>query len=112
MGCSSNEYSYNSEYKIYKSVQISKTDLGSNWPFTVESGYVDCYEFNDGRRAWFFKTLSGMSYPVNGIAKGATRMFQINNNDIDNIWEKDPEYPELKINIGPFIDKGNKICGT
>lgn len=79
---------------------ISRTDLGDNWPLTVDRGTLEC---RDGSSVVF--TVGGTTYAVNGTAKGAHRYAEI-----DAIWSADPNVAGLKKNIGPLIDKGLALC--
>ena len=96
-------------YEMYKSVPISKADLGSEWPLTVNSGYIDCYRFDNGGRAWFFRTEYGTLYYYNTISRNYASNYEMDCHDIDPIWASDPENISPKIDIGPFVDMANNI---
>jgi hypothetical protein len=83
--------------------KISKSDFGDDWPFTVEEGLLSC-KGGDGFGAVIFSS-NGITYAVNGIAKGR----KIYNN-IEAIWADNPAVPGLKKNIGIIIDRGLKLC--
>ncbi|CAN5634546.1 hypothetical protein BH23GEM7_BH23GEM7_27190 [soil metagenome] len=78
---------------------ISRTDYGDRWPLTVESGRLECR----GAGAVVF-VQGGREYAVNGMAKSAGAR------DIDPIWRADPSDLGYKVNIGPLIDDGLKLC--
>lgn len=80
-------------------LEISKGEFGESWPFTVESGVVDCV---DGQAA-IFKT-GGRSYQLNGFAR--SRGYA----PIDPIWRENPEIPGTKVNIGTMINLALKQC--
>lgn len=70
---------------------VKKEDFGEKWPFTVESGYLDCVAGSAVFR-------SGMTeYGLNGTAtsRGYT--------SVDRIWRADPGIPGAKIYIGEMI---------
>lgn len=79
---------------------MSRDQLGSDWPLTVDEGAVRC----EGAGEVYFEA-TGQTYAVNGTAMGMSDL-----PDIDAIWADDPETPGLKINIGPIIDRGLKLC--
>jgi Protein of unknown function (DUF2511) len=76
------------------SEEVSRADLGSDWPLTVDSGTLVC----EGAGSVTF-TVNGTTYAVNGLAEGA---------DIDPIWADSGD--GLKKNIGPLIDRGLSLC--
>jgi Protein of unknown function (DUF2511) len=82
-----------------KSMRVSRSQLGEEWPFTVEEGLVQ-------GRGWGSVTFKarGEVYAVNGVAKG--QGFK----NIDAIWANDPA-TGLKKNIGPIIERGLELCG-
>jgi len=80
-------------------IQVTRAQYGDRWPFTIESGYLDCIPPG----AVVFRSQSG-AYAVNGLAE--SRGFA----DVDPIWRDDPVNPGLKINIGPMIDLGLQQC--
>lgn len=79
---------------------MSRTDLGDDWPLTVDKGVVSC----EGAGEVYF-TAHGTRFAVNGLALGADTA-----PDIDAIWAKDPDIKGLKIDIGPIIDRGLALC--
>lgn len=87
------------------SVSISQADFGKSWPFTVNSGELYCIGAGNGQpiSAVVFAT-EDESYAVNGTAQA------LGYKQIDEIWRDDPEIAGLKVNIGPIIERGLKIC--
>jgi hypothetical protein len=60
-----------------------------------------------GTKMVTFETLDGTVYTVNGSSKGDG--FR----DIKDIWPPDPKFPPtwgLRVNIGPLIELGLKLC--
>lgn len=79
-------------------IQVNRNQYGVRWPFTVDSGYIDCLPPG----AVVFRTASG-TYGLNGLAKPRFP-------DVRPIWRDDPESPSLKVNIGLMIDLGLQQC--
>lgn len=84
-----------------KGLLVSRAQYGDRWPFTVESGYIDC----DPPGAAIFRTDS-LTYGLNGWAK--SRGFA----DVRPVWRDNPTAPGLKVNIGPMIDLALQQCPT
>ena len=71
---------------------VTREEYGKKWAFTVPKGYVYSIE-----KSAIFETESGHKFQLNGIA-------QMNGYKLINpIWRNNPEIPETKVNIGPFI---------
>lgn len=79
--------------------EVRREDFGENWPLTVDAGVVRC---QNGAVTF---TSNGFNYDVNGTAMTKNR-----GKKIDEIWADDPKNAGLKINIGPIIDLGLKLC--
>lgn len=73
-------------------LEVSRSEFGDSWPFTVESGVVDCV---DGQAAVF--KAEGKTYQLNGIAR--SRGYA----PIDPIWKDNPDISGAKISIGEMI---------
>lgn len=73
-------------------LEVSKSEFGDSWPFTVEGGVVDCV---DGQAAVF--KVEGKTYQLNGFAR--SRGYA----PIDPIWKDNPDIPGTKISIGEMI---------
>ena len=95
--CTSN----NTNTETQQGKLITKMDFGDKWPFTVNEGRLECEGF-----AVIFHA-NGKAYGVNGAATGQKKY-----SDIKEIWADDPKYPDMniKIDIGPIIEKGLKLC--
>ena len=78
---------------------LRSSDYGSDWPLTVDEGVVTC----EASAVYF--TTGGRRYAVNGMATGRKDA-----PDIDVIWKANPALEGTKINIGPIIDEGLKLC--
>jgi hypothetical protein len=77
---------------------LSRSDLGNDWPLTVDEGVVSC---EGGGEVYF--TADGTTYAVNGLAQGNSDLL-----DIDAIWAD--ASGGLKKNMGPIIDAGLELC--
>ena len=84
------------------SVSISKAKYGKRWPFKVKRGVLACQGSNGVGAVTF--TTGGKTYAVNGIAR------QKGLKPIDPIWRANPAIPCTKIDIGPIIERGLKLC--
>ena len=80
-------------------ILTSSEMFGSEWPFTVSSGVVDCVK---GSAAVF--KANGKSYQLNGVAS------MLGFESIDSIWKDNPAIPGTKVNIDPMIDLVLKQC--
>jgi hypothetical protein len=80
--------------------EISRQDLGKDWPLTVDSGTLHCERA--GLDAVTFTADDGTTYAVNGAARGTDEW-----PDIDQIWADNPDAKGLKIDIGPLIQRGS-----
>lgn len=79
---------------------VSRTQLGDDWPLTVEEGNLRC----EPPSRVVFTDPSGHEWGVNGMA--VTHGYR----EIDPIWADNPEIPGLKKSIGPLIDRGLALC--
>jgi len=84
-------------------VRITKDDFGDDWPFTVDEGVLAGN--GSGGIGEVIFTVDGVTYAVNGTARGTGKY-----TEIDEIWADDPELAGLKKNIGPIIDRGLELC--
>jgi hypothetical protein len=83
--------------------QISKSTFRGTWPFTVDSGTLEC----DPPQSVYFTDSNGNQYGVNGSAldQGAK--------PVDPIWKKDNSPTGgPRVSIGDVIDAGLKLCGV
>ena len=87
---------------------ITRTDLGKEWPLTVDYGVVACQRKTAGGLPLKIATFTGPDgtvYALNGTAKDHTDAAAI-----DPIWTPDPDGVGLKIGIGPLIDRALTLC--
>jgi hypothetical protein len=87
-------------------VRITKAEYGDTWPFSVDEGILRC-EGIEGTGAVTFEA-QGKTYALNGIAREQKAFLEV-----DPIWLPDPEAPaefNLKMNLGPIIDRGLQLC--
>lgn len=79
--------------------EVTRAQLGDDWPLTVDRGVVDCI---DGNAAIF--STGGNTYALNGAAtqKGYQR--------IDSIWRDNPDPNLPKMNIGPLLRLALEQC--
>lgn len=83
---------------------ITEAEYGEAWPFTVPEGQLRCE--GGGLQAVVFRA-NGIDYAVNGVAMAKYAA-------IEPIWRLNekltsPDFP-IRINIGPIIDRGLKLC--
>lgn len=87
---------------------ITRTDLGKEWPLTVDYGVVTCENKTAGGQALKIATFAapdGKVFALNGTAKSHTDAA-----DIEPIWAPDPDVAGLKIDIGPLIQHTLTLC--
>lgn len=82
--------------------EITAEDFGENWPFTVDSGSVECRNGN----ALVF-VANGKTYGLNGFGDVIPGV-----SDLRSIWRDDPKNPGtgLKVNIGPVQKVAETLC--
>lgn len=88
---------------------IAEADLGDEWPLSVPDGLLSCrpVEGGDDLGAIVFGT-DDTAYAINGIARG--RADDEGWREIDEIWLDNPAIPGSKVDIGPLIDLGLRLC--
>ncbi|WP_081194874.1 DUF2511 domain-containing protein [Halomonas sp. BC1] len=79
--------------------QVSASEYGEKWPFTVQSGRLDCVQ---GRAAIFI--VGDKKYQLNGFAQ--SKGYQ----SITPIWRNNPDIPGAKINIGEMTKLALEQC--
>lgn len=87
---------------------VTRTDLGKEWPLTVDYGVVACETRTAGGQALRVATFAGPDgkvYALNGTAKSHTQAAAI-----DPIWAPDPDAAGLKVGIGPLIQRALALC--
>ena len=108
------------------SIALSKDSFEGVWPFTVDHGVLKCVQYNEpGMKPKALKGVifeaNGLMYAVNGTAK--SRSDTHGYFPLERIWAVDtaatngmirvgvpPEQALLRMNIGPIIDMGLRIC--
>ncbi|WP_394334220.1 DUF2511 domain-containing protein [Mycobacteroides abscessus] len=68
------------------------------WPLTVSEGTLEC-----NNMAVTFRTQDGATYAVNGTARSK-------HPGLEPIWKPSPEVPGARVNIGPLLNAGLKLC--
>ena len=84
------------------SKKIKQSEFGKSWPFTVNEGVLACEGSNGFGEVTF--SAKGVTYAINGLARG-TKKYQ----DFSKIW-KSTGTSGLKVDIGPIIEMGLKLC--
>lgn len=77
---------------------ITRDTWPGEWPFTVDEGTLMC-----GSPSQVSFTANRTMYALNGTAKQAGGL-----DDINEIWASSG--PGLKVNLGPVIEAGLKLC--
>jgi hypothetical protein len=85
--------------QVPKGRLVTKAELGDKWPFTVDSGYVECPDSVSA----IFRTADAV-YGLNGMA--TSRGYA----EPDPIRLADPTIPGAMISIGPLIDLARQEC--
>ncbi|WP_042939083.1 DUF2511 domain-containing protein [Rhodococcus sp. AW25M09] len=78
---------------------VSESTWTGDWPFTATEGVLMCAAPD---RVTF--TTDRTMYALNGPAKSAGAF-----EDVTPIW-KDSDFPGVKVDLGPMIDKGLTLC--
>lgn len=82
---------------------ITQKDYDDKWPFTKDKGTLTCK--GTKKLGEVVLTADGVSYAVNGTAKG-TKKYQ----PLEKIWADNPAIPGAKKNLVDIIDKGLALC--
>jgi len=87
------------EEKALPGVEVNREYYGDDWPFTVDSGRVECRQ---GGAAVL--VVGDWVYQLNGVAaqKGYA--------DVSPIWRDNPEIPGTKIDIGKVRQLASSQC--
>ena len=89
-----------------KTKYVTKAEYGDEWAFTFDDGVISCIKggvfIADGR------TL--VKYPLTGLSMTYMRNGMIPAKPLEEVWLKNPKNPGTKINVGPFIQEGLKLC--
>lgn len=86
--------------------EVTRAEFGDEWPFTVASGTLSC-DGSRGLGSVIFTAPDGTRYGLNGTAQD-----QLGLPAIDPIWRYQPGMAkyELRVDIGPLIDRGLALC--
>lgn len=81
------------------------------WPLTIDGGMLTCTNVlrAGGQPAVYLTTRNGDMWPLNGVAKAHHSSFGAKP-DITPIWRDNPDLPGTKVNIGPLVQKGLRLC--
>ena len=89
--------------------EVTKEEFGEDWPFTVERGFVDCTNLSGGLREAVFRS-GGVTYALNGTARPRAEAHGYEDVMESSVWRDDPNYPGLKIDIGPILALALQEC--
>jgi predicted Zn finger-like uncharacterized protein len=89
---------------VSRGVRVTRAEWGDAWPFTVDSGMVDCLDSLGNRKGAAVFSYGGKTYALNGYAK--SRRYT----NIRPIWRDNSDIPGAKIDIGPMIDLALGQC--
>lgn len=81
-------------------VTVSQAEYGTEWPFSVDEGVVEC---TGGDVVTF--TADGVTYLLDGPA-----MRQDLGAQIGPVWLDDPNLDGHKMNLGSLISRGLDLC--
>lgn len=98
-------------------LRLSKSTMGADWPFTVDTITLRCVEGDRGRLHVVFDA-NGLTYALNGTARGSPQVRQGEWKDSDDVRRIDPEKAARRdIFDRPFtnlpttlIDQGLALC--
>lgn len=100
IGCGESQPEEVQESATSKSgVFVSIDSFGAKWPFTVESGVLDCVKGS----AAIFK-VNDISYQLNGVASN------LGYKSIDSIWKDNVAIPGTKVSLGPMLSLALEQC--
>lgn len=80
-------------------VEVTREEYGDRWPFTVDSGRVECRQ---GGAVVF--VVGDWVYQLNGIAS------QKGYANLAPIWRDNPDIPGSKVSVGPMIRLAQQQC--
>ena len=86
-------------------VRVTRDEFGEEWPLTVDGVALYCIG-----GFVLVEDDEGIYYWVNGGPDVARTWFGVETLNIRRIWRDDPKNPDLKVSIGPIIDRGHEIC--
>lgn len=83
---------------------VTRADLGSDWPLTVDKVYLACRPLPGNLQILTVTAPDGTTYGLNGVA------LDHNYPRIDPIWAADPGSDGLKLDMSPLMDKASALC--
>lgn len=88
------------------SLMVTKEEYGAKWAFKFNRGILSCERY-----AVFIADVDTLvKYPLNGPAISAMENGRVLAQPLENVWLPNPKNPGAKINVGPYIDAGLKLC--
>lgn len=84
---------------------ISADDFGAAWPFTVEEMHLSCM---NGNAVVVADAETGVMYALNGVARNNASRLALE--PLDKVWRADPANQGAKVDLGPVIEQGLKLC--
>ncbi len=88
---------------------VTAEEFGDKWPFTVSNGRLGCLNtriLGNVEVSDIVFTTGGKTYALNGTAQDSGKYL-----DVEPIWKNNPDPFIPKVNIGPMISEGLKLCG-
>lgn len=82
--------------------RISRTQMGRRWPFTVDSGVLEC---RGPGAVTFTATADGPVYLVNDVARSL-----LGGVDVAEVHADHPDGLGLKVDMAPIVDRGLRLC--
>ncbi|RYH63620.1 MAG: DUF2511 domain-containing protein [Alcaligenaceae bacterium] len=88
---------------------VSRADLGSDWPLTVESGALQCFPLPANRKLQVVTfAAGGNTYALNGTARAQANVSGYR--DIRSVWKPNDSIPGTNMPLGVLIDRGLALC--
>lgn len=85
---------------------VTLQEYGDRWPFTVESGVLECGRSGVTDAVTF--TSGGTTYSLNGTAD--TFASSKGWADVGPIWRDNPAGPGPKVDLSPLVTRGMALC--
>lgn len=83
--------------------EVSRQDLGSDWPLTVDRGTLKCEGSRGVGQATI--TVNGTTYYVNGLAKQTNKY-----RPLEEIWAPNPSIPGARMDAGKLTELALALC--
>lgn len=84
------------------------SDLGENWPFTIDAARILCAEHNSLFLTAARQPGSSKMYPLNGAAR--SRADRLGADPLEEIWAENPEAPGTRLSVSGAIRIGLDRC--